>query len=102
MSNVHAISWVYALETGIQTVRIYYYAGIPPCTVLDHVDVAYHSDTIVISLFTGSDPSAANQACIALARSTAVDVTLNQPGNGRTFVDGSTGKASGEGNPAGM
>ena len=70
MSNVHAISWEYALQTGNQTVRIYYYAGIPPCTVLDHVDVAYQSDTIVISLYTGSDPSAAHQACIALASNT--------------------------------
>jgi len=102
MSNVHAISWVYALQTGSQTVRIYYYAGVPPCTVLDHVDVAYQTDTIVISLYTGSDPSAAHQACIALARSTAVDVTLNQPVNGRTFVDGSTGRSSADGKPAGM
>jgi hypothetical protein len=102
MENVHEISWVYAESLDSRTVRIYYYAGIEPCTVLDHVDVAYNSRTIAITLYTGSDPSAADQACAALARATAVDVTLDQPADGRTFVDGDTGKPSAPTKPMGM
>lgn len=102
MNNVHPISWVYADQLDSSTVRIYYFAGVEPCTVLDHVTVDYLSGTIAISLYTGSDPGAANQVCIALARATAVDVTLNQPVDGRTFVDGTTGKPSASTKPMGM
>ena len=102
MDDVHPVAWSYAELTGKRTVRVYYYAGIEPCTVLDHTSISYGAKAITISLFAGSDPSAGQVACAALARATAVDVTLNQDPAGRTFVDGDTGKPSADSKPAGM
>jgi hypothetical protein len=101
MDNVHPISWTYAQARGARTVRIYYYAGIEPCTVLDHVVVAYSASNIAITLYTGSDPTAQGRACIEIARSTAVDVDLTEAPGERTFIDGRTGRPSGPTPPPG-
>lgn len=102
MDNVHSVAWSYAELVSKRTVRVYYYSGIEPCTVLDHTSVSYSAEKISISLFAGSDPSAGQVMCAALARATAVDVTLTQDPAGRTFVDASTGKASATSKPTGM
>lgn len=102
MDDVHPVAWSYAELVSKRTVRVFYYAGIEPCTVLDHTSVSYSAQAISISLFAGSDPSAGQVACAALARATAVDVTLTQDPAGRTFVDASTGKASATSKPTGL
>jgi hypothetical protein len=88
MLDVHPVPWAY-----LEQRSAYYYAGVEPCVVLDSVKVDYRKDTIAISLFTGSDPEQQGRMCMALARATAVDVTLADPPAGRAYIDGSTGKA---------
>jgi hypothetical protein len=71
-----------------RTVDVRFWSGIEPCSVLDHVDVAYGTDTVTITLFEGSDPSAGMVACPAIAVSKQVTVPLDQDLAGRRIVDG--------------
>lgn len=101
MANIHPQPWTWTELRGAQLVRIHYWAGIEPCTVLDSVKVEYRKDAIVISLFSGSDPAAPDRACIEVVRSTAVDVALSESPSGRYFVDGASGKPGATAEPAG-
>jgi hypothetical protein len=71
-----------------RTVDVRFWSGIEPCSVLDHVDVAYGSDTVTITLFEGSDPSAGTVACPDIAALKQVTVLLDQDLAGRRIVDG--------------
>jgi hypothetical protein len=71
-----------------RTVDVRFWSGIEPCSVLDHVDVAYGSDTVTITLFQGSDPNAGLVACPEIAVLKQVTVTLDQDLAGRHIVDG--------------
>lgn len=71
-----------------RTLSIDFWSGIAPCDVLDHVDVSYSPDVVTVTLFAGHDPSAGNVACIDIAQFERVVVTLDEPLNGRTIVDG--------------
>ena len=70
------------------TVSVGFVSGVAPCSVLDHVDVDYGTDTVTITLFEGHDPSAGDVACIDIGVLKRVIVTLDQPLGGRTIVDG--------------
>jgi hypothetical protein len=71
-----------------RTLRIDFWAGIAPCDVLDHVAVSFGQDAVTVTLFSGHDPSADDVACIDIARDVRVVVTLDEPLDGRTIVDG--------------
>ena len=71
-----------------RTVDVRFWSGIEPCSVLDHVDVAYGSDALTITLFQGSDPNAGLVACPEIAVLKQVTVTLDQDLAGRRIVDG--------------
>ena len=71
-----------------RTIDVRFWSGIEPCSVLDHVDVAYGSDAVTITLFQGSDPSAGMVACPEIAVLKQVTVTLDQDLAGRRIVDG--------------
>lgn len=73
-----------------RTVDVRFWSGIEPCSVLDHVDVSYGSDTVTITLFEGSDPSAGMVACSDIAVLDQVTVPLDQEVAHRTIVDGAT------------
>jgi hypothetical protein len=75
-----------------RTLSIDFWSGIAPCDVLDHVDVSYGADVVTVTLFAGYDPSAGNVACIDIAQFERVVVTLDEPLNGRTIVDGALAK----------
>jgi hypothetical protein len=100
MANIHPQVWTWTEHRGPQVVRVHYRAGIEPCTVLDSVRVEYRKDAIVISLFSGSDPAAADRACIEVVQSTAVDVTLSEAQAGRAFIDGASGRPGATAEPA--
>jgi hypothetical protein len=70
------------------TVTVTYWTGVEPCVVLDHVDVAYGSSAVTITLFVGSDPTAGNVACPEIAALRSTLVTLDEPLAGRSLVDG--------------
>jgi hypothetical protein len=70
------------------TVTIDFVSGVEPCYVLDHVDVAYGTDAVTITLFEGSDPEAGDVACIEIGVFKRTIVTLDEPLGDRTIVDG--------------
>lgn len=90
MENVHPIAWdSYRVLTPL-TVRIFFWTGVEPCQVLDHVNVRYLDRQVRVTLFSGNDPAAGDDvACIEIAVLKAVDVQLTQPLRGRPVVDGS-------------
>jgi hypothetical protein len=72
------------------TVRIDFVSGVEPCSVLDHVDVAYGVATVTITLFEGHDAAAGEVACIDIGVFNRVVITLDEPLGDRTIVDGAT------------
>ena len=72
------------------TLTITFWSGVEPCAVLDHVDVAYGTDAVTVTLYQGSDPNAGDVACIEIAVLKQVTVTLNQPLAARDIVDGTS------------
>jgi hypothetical protein len=55
---------------------------------LDHVGVDSGADAITVTLFQGSDPTAGQVACPAIAVYKQTIVTLDEPLAGRSIVDG--------------
>ncbi len=89
MDDVRARVWdASSVSDDGTTVTLTYYTGVPPCTALDHVDVQYGTDTVTITLYEGSDPSAQGIACIDIAMLASTTVHLDQPLGDRTIVDG--------------
>ena len=70
------------------TLTITFWAGVEPCSVLDHVDVREGPAAVTVTLYQGSDPNAGDVACPEIAMLKQVSVTLDQPLAGRDIVDG--------------
>jgi hypothetical protein len=91
MDNVRPIRFTSAtVGPDDRTVDVQFWSGVEPCSVLDHVAVAYGTDTVTITLFEGSDPGAGMVACPDLAVLKQVTVPLDQDLAGRRIVDGAT------------
>jgi hypothetical protein len=71
-----------------RTLTITFAIGVAPCSVLDHVEVAYGASTVTITLFEGHDAAAGEVACIAIAQIATTTAVLDQPLGGRRVVDG--------------
>ena len=71
-----------------RTLTVYFWSGVEPCYVLDHVDVEENAGAITITLFQGSDPNVTNVACIDIALLKKVTVQLDEPVGARRIVDG--------------
>lgn len=89
MSDVRPIGWSDYELLNERLVRVFFTSGVEPCYVLDRVEVQYQPGQVVVTLFQGREPGSANVACIEIAVSKAVDVTLDEPLGGRPIVDGS-------------
>ena len=87
--DVRPIMWQ-EVEKGMddQTVTLYYYSGVEPCYVLDHVDVEYGKKEVTITLFEGHTPGEGDTPCIEIAIYTATVVELDEPLDGRKVVEG--------------
>jgi hypothetical protein len=70
------------------SITVFFWSGVEPCYVLDHVDVEYGAGAITITLFEGHDASAGDVACIEIALLKKVVVELDEPTGGRPIVDG--------------
>jgi hypothetical protein len=70
------------------TVTVFFWSGVEPCYVLDHVDVAYGAKAVTITLYEGHDASAGDVACIEIALVKKVVVELDEPVGDREIVDG--------------
>ena len=71
-----------------RTLTIYFWSGVEPCYVLDHVDVDYGPGAITVTLFEGHDASAGDVACIEIALIKKVVVQLDEPVGDRRVDDG--------------
>jgi hypothetical protein len=89
MADVHPVTWEKADARTPTSLRVRFWGGVEPCYVLDSVRVAYKAKTVVVTLFSGSDPARPDVACIDIAKAMAVDVKLSEPLGGRKVVDGS-------------
>ena len=89
MANIRPIAFTSAtVRSDDRTVDVRFWSGIEPCSVLDHVDVAYGTDAVTITLFEGSDPGAGMVACPEIAMLKQVTVQLDQALAGRRIIDG--------------
>lgn len=89
MSDVRPIGWNDYEVMNERLVRVFFTSGVEPCYVLDRAEVQYQPGRVVVTLFQGREPGSDNVACIEIAVSKAVDVTLDEPLEGRPIVDGS-------------
>jgi hypothetical protein len=71
-----------------RTLTIFFWSGVEPCYVLDHVDVTYGPGAITVTLFEGHDATAGDVACIEIALIKKVVVQLDEPVGDRRVVDG--------------
>jgi hypothetical protein len=71
-----------------RTLTVFFWSGVEPCYVLDHVDVDYGPSAITVTLFEGHDASAGDVACIEIALVKKVVVQLDEPVGDRLVVDG--------------
>jgi hypothetical protein len=71
-----------------KTLTIFFWSGVEPCYVLDHVDVDYGPGAITVTLFEGHDASAGDVACIEIALLKKVVVQLDESVGDRRVVDG--------------
>ncbi len=89
MDDMGPVVWTKAvIGTDERTLTIRFWSGIEPCSVLDHVDVAYDPGAVTVTLFQGSAPSAQVVACAEIAVLKQTMITLAQPLAGRPIVDG--------------
>jgi hypothetical protein len=70
------------------SVTVFFWSGVEPCYVLDHVDVDEGPGVVTITLFEGHDTSAGDVACIDIALLKKVVVPLDSPVGDRRIVDG--------------
>jgi hypothetical protein len=70
------------------SITTFFWSGVEPCYVLDHLDVDAGPSAITITLFEGHDTSAGDVACIDIALLKKVVVQLDEPVGDRSIVDG--------------
>ena len=89
MADVHAIGWDSAdVSADGLHVTISFTSGVAPCSVLDHVDVAYGTSAVTITLYEGHEPGGGQVACPAIAMFKQTTVDLTEPVAGRDVKDG--------------
>jgi hypothetical protein len=89
MADVHAIGWDTAgVSADGLHVTIAFVSGVEPCSVLDHVDVAYGTNAVTVTLYEGHEPDAGQVACPAIAMFKQTTVDLTEPVGGRDVKDG--------------
>lgn len=76
-------------RTAIAAARVVFYKGVEPRYVLDRVDVEEWADAVAFTVFVGCDPEAQDEACIEIAKLTAVDAPLEEPLGNREVIDAS-------------
>ena len=88
MADVRSHIFDHVVVNDGSSVTVYFWSGVEPCYVLDHVDVDEGPDTVTITLFEGHDAIAGDVACIDIALLKKVVVQLDGPVGDRSIVDG--------------
>ncbi|MGN9785020.1 hypothetical protein ACTMTF_26560 [Nonomuraea sp. ZG12] len=69
-------------------VRLVWWSGVEPCTVLDRVKVKETGKRVTITLYEGAAPKAEDLSCIMIAVEKTTTVKLKSPLGDRKIVDG--------------
>lgn len=87
--DLRAIPWMRAkvLDDGM-AVKVFWWSGVEPCNVLDHVTVEYSDQAVAITLFEGHTETDEDVACIEIALKKATIVELDELLGTRKVVDG--------------
>lgn len=71
-----------------RTLRIVWWSGVEPCTVLDRVSVKETAKRVTVTLWEGPSVKARNVACIMIAIQKSTTMKLKKPLGNRKIVDG--------------
>ncbi|MFI9593421.1 hypothetical protein [Nonomuraea sp. NPDC052265] len=87
--NVHKARWTKATPVSHgKQVKLTWWSGVEPCTVLDRVKVKETAKKVTITLYEGTSPKAENVSCIMLAVEKTTTVKLKHALGKRKLVDG--------------
>ncbi|MFI7105194.1 hypothetical protein ACIBK9_02690 [Nonomuraea sp. NPDC050227] len=87
--NVHKVRWTKATAVARgKQVRLTWWSGVEPCTVLDKVKVKETAKKVTITLYEGTSPKAKDVSCIMLALEKTTTVKLKHALGKRKLVDG--------------
>ncbi|MFI7617753.1 hypothetical protein ACIBP6_41675 [Nonomuraea terrae] len=87
--NVREVRWTKAepVSDG-RKVRLTWWSGVAPCTVLDRVSVKETAKDVTITLYEGASPKAKDMSCIMIAIEKTTTVDLDKALGKRKLVDG--------------
>ncbi|NRQ31397.1 hypothetical protein HII36_06025 [Nonomuraea sp. NN258] len=87
--NPHKIRWSKAKPVSKgKAVKLTWWSGVAPCTVLHKVKVKETRKRVAITLYEGTSPKAKNVSCIMIAVEKTTTVKLKRPLGKRKIVDG--------------
>ncbi|MER5420964.1 hypothetical protein [Streptosporangium roseum] len=87
--NPRKVRWLTAKPSKDgRSLRVTWWSGVEPCTVLDRVTVRETSKRVTVTLWEGPSAKARNMACIAIAIQKVTTVKLKAPLGNRKIVDG--------------
>jgi hypothetical protein len=87
--NPRKVRWLKATPSKDgRSLRVVWWSGVEPCTVLDRVTVRETSKQVAVTLWEGSSSKAQNVACIEIAIKKVTTVKLKQPLGHREIADG--------------
>lgn len=81
----HAYEKVEVVDSGA-ALDIYFWDGIEACGGVDHAQLTYEAERVIVNLFTGTNPEA--EVCTEQAVYKVFTVELTEPLDGRKLVDG--------------
>ncbi|MEU7002846.1 hypothetical protein [Nonomuraea sp. NPDC046570] len=87
--NPHKVRWTSAKPVSKgRKVKLVWWSGVAPCSVLDRVKVKETTKRVTITLYEGTAPKAVNASCIMIAIEKTTTVKLRKPLGNRKLVDG--------------
>ncbi|WP_235558037.1 hypothetical protein [Sphaerimonospora mesophila] len=91
--GTHKVRWISAKPVAHgKRLRITWWSGAAPCTVLDRVKTKETAKKVVVTVYEGADPAAENTMCAAIAIKKSTTVKLRTPLGKRKLVDGAEPK----------
>ncbi|WP_250575267.1 hypothetical protein [Nonomuraea sediminis] len=83
--NPHKVQWQKAVAKG-RDVKLTWWSGVAPCTVLDHVKVTETARRVTLTIYEGAKSK--DVSCIMIAIQKTTIVKLKSPLGHRKLVDG--------------
>lgn len=91
--GTHKVRWISAKPVAHgKRLRITWWSGIAPCTVLDRVKTKETAKKVVVTIYEGTSPAAKNTVCAEIAIKKSTTVKLRAPLGKRKLVDGAKPK----------